>query len=63
MFERIAKGRAASSKSRGSMVIGVGVFWHREMHSRSEVGLEQYALTIGVEARLRPRSATRRRWR
>ncbi|QJY45077.1 glutamine synthetase III [Pseudonocardia broussonetiae] len=29
-----------------------GVFNHREMHSRYEVGLEQYALTIGVEARL-----------
>jgi glutamine synthetase len=28
------------------------VFNHREMHSRYEVGLEQYALTIGVEARL-----------
>ncbi|KQS66315.1 glutamine synthetase III [Modestobacter sp. Leaf380] len=29
-----------------------GVFSHREMHSRYEIGLEQYALTIGVEARL-----------
>ncbi|MCX4097138.1 glutamine synthetase III [Nocardia sp. alder85J] len=29
-----------------------GVFNGREMHSRYEVGLEQYALTIGVEARL-----------
>jgi glutamine synthetase len=29
-----------------------GVFNHREMHSRYEVGLEQYVLTIGVEARL-----------
>ncbi len=28
------------------------VFNSREMHSRYEVGLEQYALTIGVEARL-----------
>ncbi|MBJ8345224.1 glutamine synthetase III [Antrihabitans sp. YC2-6] len=28
------------------------VFNEREMHSRYEVGLEQYALTIGVEARL-----------
>ncbi|NMM87495.1 glutamine synthetase type III [Rhodococcus sp. SRB_17] len=28
------------------------VFNHREMHSRYEVGLEQYALSIGVEARL-----------
>jgi len=28
------------------------VFNHREMHSRYEVGLEQYALTIEVEARL-----------
>jgi glutamine synthetase len=29
-----------------------GVFNHREMHSRYEIGLEQYALTVGVEARL-----------
>jgi glutamine synthetase len=29
-----------------------GVFNHREMHSRYEIGIEQYALTIGVEARL-----------
>jgi glutamine synthetase len=28
------------------------VFNHREMHSRYEIGLEQYVLTIGVEARL-----------
>jgi glutamine synthetase len=28
------------------------VFTHREMHSRYEIGLEQYALSIGVEARL-----------
>ncbi len=28
------------------------VFNHREMHSRYEVGLEQYVLSIGVEARL-----------
>ena len=28
------------------------VFNHREMHSRFEIGVEQYALTIGVEARL-----------
>ena len=28
------------------------VFNHREMHSRYEIGLEQYALSIGVEARL-----------
>ncbi|MGL4307197.1 MAG: glutamine synthetase III [Mycobacteriaceae bacterium] len=28
------------------------VFNHREMHSRYEIGLEQYALTIGVEARI-----------
>jgi glutamine synthetase len=28
------------------------VFNHREMHSRYEIGLEQYALTIGVEAKL-----------
>jgi len=29
-----------------------GVFNHREMHSRYEIGLEHYALTIEVEARL-----------
>ena len=28
------------------------VFNHREMHSRYEIGLEQYVLTIGVEAQL-----------
>jgi glutamine synthetase len=28
-----------------------GVFSHREMHSRYEVGLEQYSRSIGVEAR------------
>ncbi|THG32309.1 glutamine synthetase III family protein [Naasia lichenicola] len=28
------------------------VFNHREMHSRYEIGLEQYILTVGVEARL-----------
>ncbi|MCU1513309.1 MAG: glutamine synthetase, partial [Microbacteriaceae bacterium] len=28
------------------------VFNHREMHSRYEIGLEQYTLTVGVEARL-----------
>jgi glutamine synthetase len=28
------------------------VFNHREMHSRYDIGLEQYALSIGVEARL-----------
>ncbi|MBI4940296.1 MAG: glutamine synthetase III [Actinobacteria bacterium] len=28
------------------------VFNHREMHSRYEIGLEHYTLTIGVEARL-----------
>ncbi|MCU1480166.1 MAG: glutamine synthetase [Subtercola sp.] len=28
------------------------VFNHREMHSRYEIGLEQYTLTIGVEARI-----------
>ncbi|MDT7682239.1 MAG: glutamine synthetase [Pseudonocardiales bacterium] len=28
------------------------VFNHREMHSRFEIGVEQYALTVGVEARL-----------
>ena len=28
------------------------MFNHREMHSRYEIGLEQYALTIGVEAKL-----------
>ncbi|WP_297371094.1 glutamine synthetase III [Cryobacterium sp.] len=34
------------------------VFNHREMHSRYEIGLEQYALTIGVEARLSLEIAT-----
>jgi glutamine synthetase len=29
-----------------------GVFSHREMHSRYEIALEQYALSIAVEARL-----------
>jgi glutamine synthetase len=29
-----------------------GVFSHREMHSRYDIALEQYALSIGVEARL-----------
>jgi glutamine synthetase len=29
-----------------------GVFSHREMHSRFEIALEQYVLSIGVEARL-----------
>ena len=29
-----------------------GVFSHHEMHSRYEIGLEQYILTVGVEARL-----------
>ena len=29
-----------------------GVFTHREMHSRYEIALEQYILSIGVEARL-----------
>jgi glutamine synthetase len=28
-----------------------GVFNHREMHSRYEIALEQYALSVGVEAR------------
>ena len=29
-----------------------GVFSHREMHSRYEIALEQYILSVGVEARL-----------
>ena len=29
-----------------------GVFSHREMHSRHDIALEQYALSVGVEARL-----------
>jgi len=29
-----------------------GVFTHREMHSRYDIALEQYILSIGVEARL-----------
>ncbi len=32
-----------------------GVFNNREMHSRYEIGLEQYALTVGVEANLTAR--------
>ena len=28
------------------------VFNHREMHSRYEIGLEQYVLTVGVEANI-----------
>ena len=35
-----------------------GVFNHREMHSRYEIALEQYALSIGVEARLTLEMAT-----
>ena len=35
-----------------------GVFNHREMHSRYEIALEQYALSIGVEARLTLEIAT-----
>jgi glutamine synthetase len=34
------------------------VFNDREMHSRFEIGLEQYALTVGVEARLTLELAT-----
>ncbi len=34
------------------------VFNHREMHSRYEVGLEQYVLSVGVEARLSLEVAT-----
>ncbi len=51
-----------------------GVFSDREMHSRYEIALEQYVLSIGVEARIdardghhgrssRPRCATRPSWR
>lgn len=50
-----------------------GVFNERELHSRYEVRLEQYALTIGVEAKLAlelgttvilpGRCGTRRSWR
>ena len=35
-----------------------GVFSHREMHSRYEIALEQYALSINVEARLTLEMAT-----
>jgi glutamine synthetase len=35
-----------------------GVFSHREMHSRFDIALEQYALSIGVEARLTLKMAT-----
>jgi len=31
---------------------GYGVFTERELHSRCEIAFEQYALSIGVEARL-----------
>ena len=34
------------------LVSHYGVFTEREMHSRFDIGLEQYALSIGVEARL-----------
>jgi glutamine synthetase len=35
-----------------------GVFSHREMHSRYDVALEQYTLSVGVEARLTLKMAT-----
>src|SRR5271154_2553935 len=35
-----------------------GVFNHREMHSRYEIALEQYVLSVGVEARLTLEIAT-----
>ncbi len=35
-----------------------GVFNHREMHSRYDIALEQYALSIGVEAQLTLKMAT-----
>jgi glutamine synthetase len=35
-----------------------GVFSHREMHSRYEIALEQYILSIGVEARITLEMAT-----
>jgi glutamine synthetase len=35
-----------------------GVFSHREMHSRYEIALEQYILSVGVEARLTLEMAT-----
>jgi len=35
-----------------------GVFTHREMHSRYDVALEHYALSVGVEARLTLKMAT-----
>ena len=38
-----------------------GVFTDREMHSRYEIALEQYALSIGVEARLDARDGDHRR--
>ncbi len=38
-----------------------GVFNDREMHSRYEIALEQYALSVGVEARLDARDRPTRR--
>ena len=38
-----------------------GVFNDREMHSRYEIALEQYALSIGVEARSDARDGHHRR--
>src|SRR5450432_1429319 len=35
-----------------------GVFSHREMHSRFDIALEQYILSVGVEARLTLKMAT-----
>ncbi|HEV7725304.1 MAG TPA: glutamine synthetase III [Modestobacter sp.] len=40
------------SESALELFSSYGVFSHREMHSRYEIGLEQYALSVGVEARL-----------
>jgi glutamine synthetase len=40
------------SESALELFSNYGVFSAREMHSRYEIGLEQYALSVGVEARL-----------
>jgi len=40
------------SESAQELFAKYGVFNEREMHSRYEIALEQYALTIGVEAKL-----------
>ena len=50
--------RARSPTRRIELFEHYGVFTPREMHSRYEIALEQYALSIGVEARLTLEMAT-----